>query len=83
MTCNNYYTPKIYDVTNSDLKSIKINFTDAFGEVIKLKYNTTETVDDDAGVSTEEKVGYRSAFRMECELAIIADNVRPFQVAEK
>jgi hypothetical protein len=41
--------------------------------VIKLKYNTTETVEDDAGVSTEEKVGYRSAFRMECELAIIEE----------
>jgi hypothetical protein len=71
MTCNNYYTPKIYDVTNSDLKSIKINFTDAFGETIKLKYNTTETVEDAEGMAVEEKVGYRSAFRMECELAII------------
>jgi hypothetical protein len=68
MTVNNYYTPKLYDVTNSDLKSIKINFTDAFGEEIKLKYNTTETVND-----VEENVGYRAAFRMECELAIIAN----------
>jgi hypothetical protein len=73
ITCNNYYSPKIYDVTNSDLKSIKINFTDAFGDVIKLKYNTTETVEDAAGVSVTEKVGYRSAFRMECEWAIIAE----------
>jgi hypothetical protein len=66
MTCNNYYTPKIYDVTYADLKSIKINFTDAFGEEIKLKYNTTETVDN-----VDEDASYRAAFRMECELAII------------
>jgi hypothetical protein len=37
---------------------MKINFTDAFGEAIKLKYNTTETIEDSAGVSVEEKVGY-------------------------
>jgi argonaute-like protein implicated in RNA metabolism and viral defense len=66
MTCNNYYTPKIYDVTNGDLKSIKINFTDAFGEEVKLKYNTTESVN-----SVDEEASYRAAFRMECELAII------------
>jgi hypothetical protein len=77
MTCNNYYTPKIYDVTNSDLKSIKINFTDAFGEEIKLKYNTTETVDKSAAGEqsspVDEDASYRAAFRMECELAIIAE----------
>jgi predicted esterase YcpF (UPF0227 family) len=66
MTVNNYYTPKLYDVTNSDLKFIKINFTDSFGEEIKLKYNTTETVDE-----VDESVVYKAAFRMECELAII------------
>jgi hypothetical protein len=52
------------------LKSIKINFTDAFGEEIKLKYNTTETVND-----ADEDASYRAAFRMECELAIIAEKI--------
>jgi hypothetical protein len=36
MIVNNYYTPKIYDLTNSELKNITIFFRDAYGEPIVI-----------------------------------------------
>jgi hypothetical protein len=37
MVVNNYYTPKIYDLTNSPIKEIKIWFKDSHGEIIPLR----------------------------------------------
>jgi hypothetical protein len=36
MVVNNYYTPKIYDLTNSEIKKITISFRDAYGELIVI-----------------------------------------------
>jgi hypothetical protein len=34
---NNYYTPKIYDLTNSEIKNITIFFRDAYGKPIVIQ----------------------------------------------
>jgi hypothetical protein len=34
MIANNYYTPKIFDLTNLNVQEIIISFRDAYGELI-------------------------------------------------
>jgi hypothetical protein len=36
MVVNNYYTPKIYDLTNSEIKDIRIQFRDPYGKLIPI-----------------------------------------------
>jgi hypothetical protein len=69
MVANNYYTPKIYNLTNSAAKEIEIWFKDAYGNTIDLQvpfsvYNRPPDVDDDLG-------SYFATFKMEIELAIM------------
>jgi hypothetical protein len=66
MTVNNFYSPKIYDVTNSNLTKIKVWFNDATGTVIPIRTSYTGT----AGYLQEI---YQAVFKIECELAIIMD----------
>ena len=62
MVANNYYTPKIYDLTNSDIKNIVVWFRDAYGNLINL-------VDVFRGVGVEDEF-HQAVFKIEIELAI-------------
>jgi hypothetical protein len=47
MVMNNYYSLKVFDLSNSDLKEIKIWFRDGFGEIIPIikSYRPEDTSD--------------------------------------
>jgi hypothetical protein len=69
MIANNYYTPKIYNLTNSTAKEIEIWFKDAYGNTIQLQepfsgFNRPDDVDNDNG-------NYFATFKMEIELATL------------
>jgi hypothetical protein len=64
MIANNYYTPKIFDLTNSTLKEIVIWFKDAYGQTIPLKNTFTPP----SGVYMSEF--YQALFKIEIELAV-------------
>jgi hypothetical protein len=63
MVVNNYYTPKIIDVTDADFSEIVIWFKDGYGEKIPLRtsYSSEHGVLDEI---------YQALFKIECELAI-------------
>jgi hypothetical protein len=63
MIVNNYYTPKIYDLTYFDEKSINIWFKDAYGQIIPVRtpYSTDHGTWDEI---------YQAIFNIECEIAI-------------
>jgi hypothetical protein len=69
MTVNNFYTPKIYDVSNTDLSMIKISFYDATGTKIALRTSYTS----DTGQGFLDEI-YQAVFKIECELAILQTN---------
>jgi hypothetical protein len=64
MVVNNYYTPKIYNLTNSTAKEITIWFKDTRGEIIPLRtsYLTGAPLDEI----------YQAFFKIECKLAILS-----------
>jgi hypothetical protein len=41
MTVNNYYSPKIYDVTDSNLQFISIWFKDSYGNRVPIRTSYT------------------------------------------
>jgi hypothetical protein len=63
---NNYYTPKIYDLTNTNLSEFTIWFKDAYGEKIPIK----------AAYSPDNIIWeiYQAIFKIECELALLKNN---------
>jgi hypothetical protein len=63
MTVNNFYTPKMYDVTNANLSKIRIWFYDATGSSIALRTSYS-------GQGFLDEI-YQAVFKIECELAII------------
>jgi hypothetical protein len=64
IVANNYYTPKIFDLTNVNIQELIISFTDACGELIPIRTSYTR--------STEELAEIRQAvFKIEIELAIL------------
>jgi hypothetical protein len=71
MVCNNFYSPKIFNLTNSTLDFIKIYFKDATGNVIPLRTPYVEVPPEGSGsVHTD---GIRQAvFKLEIELATLA-----------
>jgi hypothetical protein len=64
MMVNNYYTPKIYDVTDSNLQFIKIWFKDAYGNRIPIR----DAYSSEGGELDEI---YQAVFKIECELAVL------------
>jgi hypothetical protein len=64
MVVNNYYSPKIYDVTNSDIKDVTIWFKDSYGQ--KKCIRTSYSGEDDFLEEIRQVV-----FKIECELAIL------------
>jgi hypothetical protein len=72
MTCNNFYNPKIYDVTNQQgLQFIRLWFVDSKGEVVPIKENYTDGHFTDADGHVQNYSGvYQAVIRMECELAV-------------
>jgi hypothetical protein len=63
MIVNNYYTPKIYDLTNFSDNKISIWFKDSHGEQIVLKTSYSS----EGGFLDEI---YQAVFKIECELFI-------------
>jgi hypothetical protein len=74
MTVNNFYTPKIYDVTEQKLQEIEIWFNDAYGNQIPIRQVYQNTTNDSDAIPTYEI--YQAAFKMECELAIISQQLQ-------
>jgi hypothetical protein len=66
MIVNNYYTPKIYDLTNSEIKNITIFFRDAYGEPIIIRSSYAPRSDPMKLCQIEQAV-----FKIEIELAIL------------
>jgi hypothetical protein len=64
MTTNNYNTPKIYDLTNSDLQDITIWFKDSYRQLITIR----GAYSSDGGYLDGI---YQTVFKIECELAVI------------
>jgi hypothetical protein len=65
MTVNNYYTPKIYDLTNVSIDNITISFRDAYGALIVIQ---TYAPGSDPMELTEIR---QAVFKIEIELAIL------------
>jgi hypothetical protein len=65
MVVNNYYTPKIYDLTNSTIDNITTTFKDAYGELIVIR--TSYAPGSDPMELTEIQ---QAVFKIEIELAI-------------
>jgi hypothetical protein len=65
MVVNNYYTPKIYDLTNSEIKDIRIQFRDAYGKLILIR---TSYSSGDPTIADEIQ---QATFKIEIELAIL------------
>jgi hypothetical protein len=63
MVVNNYYTPKIYDLTNFTDNKISIWFKDSHGNLIELRtsYSSAEGFLDEI---------YQAVFKIECELFV-------------
>jgi hypothetical protein len=66
MVVNNYYTPKIYDLTNSSVNNIAIFFRDAYGELIVIRSSYAPGFDPMELSEIEQAV-----FKIEIELAIL------------
>jgi hypothetical protein len=65
---NNYYTPKLYDITNCDIKEIKIWSEDSHNELIILKTSFSSEAGIENGYQLDEI--YKAVFKIECELFI-------------
>jgi hypothetical protein len=61
---NNYYTPKIYDLSDTNLSDILVWFKDAYGNKIPIRDAYTISGD----ILNEI---YQAVFKIECELAIL------------
>jgi hypothetical protein len=72
MVVNNYYTPKIYNLTNSTLDRISISFRDSHGSLICIRtpYSSDPSVGE-AGPGFLDEI-YQAVFKIECELAILS-----------
>jgi hypothetical protein len=70
MVTNNYYSPKVFDLTHSDLKEIKIWFREGFGNIIPIieSYRPLNAPSD-LTIDYYEKL--QAVFKIECELAIL------------
>jgi hypothetical protein len=66
MVVNNYYTPKIYDLTNSFINNITIFFRDAYGKPIVIRSSYAPGSDPMEITEIEQAV-----FKIEIELAIV------------
>jgi hypothetical protein len=66
MIANSFYTPKIYDLSNSNLDCITISFKDACGE--KIPIGTSYS-----GEGFLDEI-YQAVFKIEIELAVINSN---------
>jgi hypothetical protein len=64
MVANNYYTPKIFDLTNLNIQEIIISFRDACGELILIRTSYT-------GNTGELQEIRQAAFKIEIEIAIL------------
>jgi hypothetical protein len=64
MVVNNYYTPKIYDLTDTQFGYITISFKDTEGQAIPIRTSYSRE-DDHLGEI------YQAWFKIECELAIL------------
>jgi hypothetical protein len=64
MVANNYYTYKIFDLTNLNIQEIIISFRDACGESIPIRTSYT-------GNTGELQEIQQAAFKIEIELAIL------------
>jgi hypothetical protein len=65
MVVNNYYTPKIYDLTNSEIKDIRIQFRDAYGKLIPIRSSYSSC---DSTIADEIQ---QATFKIEIERAIL------------
>jgi hypothetical protein len=65
MVVNNYDTPKIYDLTNSEIKDIRIQFRDAYGKLIPIRSSYSS---GDPTIADEIQ---QATFKIEIELAIL------------
>jgi hypothetical protein len=65
MIVNNYYTPKIYDVSDSNLQEISIWFKDSFGNRVQIRGAYTGPSEILLNLM------YQAVFKIECELAIL------------
>jgi hypothetical protein len=55
MVVNNYYTLKIYDLTNSEIKDIHVQFRDVYGTLIPIRSfysNGNPTISDEIQQAT-------------------------------
>jgi hypothetical protein len=64
MVANNYYTPKIFDLTNVNSQEIIISFKDACGELLPIRTSYT-------GNTGELQEIHQAMFKIEIELAIL------------
>jgi hypothetical protein len=64
MIVNNYYTPKIYDVTDSNLQTISIWFKDSYGNRVPIRSSYSGS----GGLLDEIR---QAVFKIECELAVL------------
>jgi hypothetical protein len=70
MVVNNYYSPKIFNLTNSNLDNISIIFKDANGNIIPLRTPYySGPIEPGVGYHTNEI--RQAVFKIEIELAII------------
>jgi hypothetical protein len=58
-------TPKIYDLTNSEIKDIRIQFRDAYGKLIPIRASYSSS---DPTIADEIQ---QATFKIEIELAIL------------
>jgi hypothetical protein len=65
MTVNNYYSPKIYDVSDSNLQFISIWFKDSYGNRVPIRTSYTGP-----GGEILEEI-HQAVFKIECEIAIL------------
>jgi hypothetical protein len=72
MVVNNFYSPKIFNLTNSTLDNISIRFKDATGNIIPLRtpYYSGPVIPGDQYHTNEIR---QAVFKIEIELAIIQD----------
>jgi hypothetical protein len=64
MIVNNYYSPKIYDISDSNLQFVSIWFKDSYGNRIPIRSPYTGS----GGLSEEI---HQAIFKIECEIAVL------------
>jgi hypothetical protein len=67
-TANNFYNPKIYDVSNQQMSYIKIWFLDSTGQKVPIRSSFSPP--DKPPLDLSEVMS--AVIRLECELAILA-----------